>query len=333
MPPTHVESMQPDHAKERPPPVRPERAETPVGRGGPTCTQCNSVNDPGRRFCAHCGAVLDPSGTTGPAGMAYAGIRLSWWQRLMARLRGDHRDVPMTATGTSSSPARPVSDADRRQQAKAAYRQALDVRYRVFRVMALFGVVGVLAASMGVAGVSPIGWARDRWRDLFPRYDYVEEVTATVDPATLERPDFPGTAAVDEDHDSAWGTGWQLAPDADPAKGCGETPGTGGAETALVLTLPEPSRVDKFEIQAGLPKGDPDRPNQWRPTLVEVRFDDPDATCEVLKLSTEAGFQSKKVEVEDVTSIRMTILDAAPPTSAAGNLVTFGEIRVYSRSR
>jgi hypothetical protein len=310
-PPPGPQAIQPAMAKERRQPVRPAPVEQAVAPGGPTCSACGAANEPGRRFCRRCGApVAGSAPTTAPTRAAPA--RLSWWRRLLARLRGgggDHGEGGGDRT------------------ARAAYRRSLDVRFRVLRWVAVLATLGLGAGAAGLAGINPVSGARSLWERFFPRDERVTEVTAATSPEETERPDFAAGAAVDGAPDTAWAAGWTLAADDPAADACGDLPTGGGGDAALVLNLPAATELSRLEVQPGLPAGDPDRPNQWRPTRLELRYED--GSCEEIELRDEPGSQEHDIEAEETTSVRVVVLDAAPPTSGDGDLVSIGELRLY----
>ncbi len=349
VPPSHVEArppavagrspvpapgQQPAEARPRPGPVRPQRAEVAVAPGGPLCGQCGTANPPGRRFCRHCGAATAPSSEVAPVPAAAPG-RPPLWQRLTGR-------------GAERRPGDPAATPTR--AARAAYRQSLDVRYRVMRVMGAVAGVGLLAGSLGLAGVNPISGARGLWDRFFPRDELVGQLAAQAVPADGVDPNFAPGAAVDGDPGTAWATTWQREPGAEPLEGCtdddptattapagatGTTSapgdgGTGGGEAALVVTLPDEAEVSKIEVQPGLAAGDPGRAAQWQPTLLELRFDD--GSCTTFDLADKAGFQGHRLDRPRSGTVRVTVLDAAPPTDLAASrgLVSIGEIRVFT---
>jgi hypothetical protein len=302
---------QPAEQQARPPAVRPEAVPAAVEPGGALCPQCGTANPPGRRFCRRCGGALTVAGGELEPALV-AAPRPSFWQRLKARLRGDKQ-----------------GEAQPTRSARAAYRRTLDVRYRVYRVLAVFAGVGLLAGSLGLAGYNPITGARGLWNRFFPRYEQVDELQAAVSPPEREDPDFAGGAAVDGDRNTEWAATWSLQADADPVEDCLGQDATGGGDQALVITLPEPTEITKVSLQAGLAEGDPDRAGQWSPTRVELVYDD--GQCDQVDLDEKAGLQDSRLSGPETTTVRMRVLDAAPPTDSAlsADKVGLGEVRIY----
>jgi hypothetical protein len=302
--------LQPAEATPRPPAMRPASG-PPEAAGGPTCSQCGTVNAPGRRFCRRCGAEFPVEETPAlPAGAPAP--RPSWWQRLRARLRGER-----------------AGDATPTLSARKAYRATLDVRYRVMRVLALVAGVGLLAGSFGLTGVNPLRSGRELWTKVFPRDKQLGELTAAAEP-DLEAGQFPPQYAVDGDPDTVWAADWLREPGTDPDPACEGDPTSGGADSALLVTLPEATKLSMISVQGGFKAGDPDRSTQWQPTRLELRFDD--GSCEEVGLDDKAGFQEHRLDDEPVTrQVRITIIDAAAPRDQAAptNKVAIGEVRLY----
>ncbi|HET6954573.1 MAG TPA: zinc ribbon domain-containing protein [Acidimicrobiales bacterium] len=316
VPPAESQGTQPAEAPLRPPPVRPQVTQTAIEPGGELCQQCGSSNPPGRRFCRKCGAGLAAVALdAGP--VVTEAPRPSLWQRLTGRARS--RD------GTGSDREGGVPS----RTARAAYRRSLDVRFRVMRVLALVAGVGIMAGSLGLVGVNPIRGARGLWDKYFPRYEAIGELQAAADPPQAVDPDFPPGFAVDRDPQSAWAAQWRTPDDADPPEACPEEPSGGGADAALIITLPEPTAVGKISVQANLPADTPSRAGFHQPTRLEVRFDD--GTCEKVELADKAGFQSHRIDGPQTSTVRIAVIDARPPRDQAlsQEQVAIGEIRLY----
>jgi zinc-ribbon domain len=294
--------------------VRPDAMPAAVEPGGAMCPQCGTGNPPGRRFCRRCGAALTgaASGELEPA-LARA-PRPSWWQRLKARFRRG---------GGKQSEAQPT------RSARTAYRRTLDVRYRIYRVLAVVAGVGLLAGSLGLAGYSPISGARGLWNRFFPRYEQVDQLEAVSNPADREDPEFGAGAAVDKDPTTEWAAVWLLPPGADPIEECLGEDASGGADQMLVVSLPEPTKITKVSLQAGLAEGDPDRAGQFSPTRVELLYDN--GECDQIDLDDKAGFQDQRLSAPETTTLRIRVLAATPPTDEAlsQGKVGLGEVRIY----
>ena len=304
---------QPAEQQARPPAVRPEARPAAVEPGGALCAQCGTANPPGRHFCRKCGAALTVAGRELEPGLV-AAPRPSFWQRLKARFRRG---------GDKENEAQPS------RTARTAYRRTLDVRYRIYRVLAVVGGVGLLAGSLGLAGYSPISGARGLWNRFFPRYEQVDQLEAVSNPADREDPEFGAGAAVDKDPTTEWAAVWLLPPGADPIEECLGEDAPGGADQMLVVSLPEPTKITKVSLQAGLAEGDPDRAGQFSPTRVELLYDN--GECDQIDLDDKAGFQDHRLSAPETTTLRIRVLAATPPTDEAlsQGKVGLGEVRIY----
>jgi hypothetical protein len=312
-----AKGLKPAEATARPPARRPASGLPDVAPGGPICTQCGTANPPGRRFCRRCGESVAGELPVEAGGTMVRADRPSWWQRVVARVR--RRDAEAGGDGFSAA-----------RSARSAYRHSLDVRYRVFRVMALIGGAALIAGSLGFTGVNPVSGARGLWDKVFPRDKRIGGLDANADPADTVNGKFEPSSAVDGDPKTAWAAVWLLREDAPPAPACDDEADPGGANAALVITMPQESKLSKLSVQPGLKAGDPARAGQFQPTKLELRFDD--GNCEVVDLDDKAGFQDHRFKNHPLTTqVRIAILDAKPPTQplASRDEVTIGELRLY----
>ena len=87
--------------------------------------------------------------------------------------------------------------------------------------------------------------------------------------------------------------------------------------------------MGKLSIQPNLPGDDANRAAFGSPTRVELRFDD--GSCEDVELKAEAGFQDHRIDGPETTTVRIAVLDAAPPRDPAlsQGQVAIGEVRLY----
>lgn len=184
----------------------------PVAPPAGACPSCGRENDPTRRFCGRCGAVL----ATGAPVRAPLPRRPSWWQRL---LRSDTR------------------------HARRAYRRSLPALYR-WRRVAVAALLALLAGgAFALVGRDPVSFAVDRWYDLTNRLEPVQVVSARAEPETSVIGDSTAQHVLDADPLTAWVTGW--TPPAEPAA-CGAAPGG-----RLTLTFPA-TRVRELQVITGV---------------------------------------------------------------------------------
>ena len=259
------------------------------------CPQCGTVNPPGRRFCRRCGAALTVAGGELEPALMRAPAR-----------RGGSGSRPASGGGGKDGEAQPRS-------ARAAYRRTLDIRYRAYRVLAVFAGVGLLAGSLGLAGYNPITGARGLWNRFFPgtsRSTSSRRRCPRTVPRTRTSPVVPRSTATRRPN----GPIWLLQPGAEPVAECQGEDSIGGADSALVVTLPEPTKITSCRCRPGCP-GDPDRAAQWSPTRVELQYDN--GECDHVDLEKKAGFQDHRLSGPETSTLRITVLDAAPPTEPA----------------
>jgi ribosomal protein L40E len=306
--------VKPAEPAARPPAVRPPAVPAEVEPGGDLCGQCGTANPPGRRFCRKCGGDLPGARTARIERAAITAPKPGLWQRMTGRAR--------TGTGTGAEDPAPT------RAARAAYRHSLDARYRMYRVLAVLGGAAILLGSVGLTGYNPITGARNLWDRFFPRYERIDELQAVASPAGIEDADFPARSAVDGDPNTEWAAVWTSQTDA-AVEDCLGGENIGGADSALVVTLPAPAELTKIEVQPGLPEGDADRAGQYHPTRLELQYDD--GTCEQLDLEAAAGVQEHRLDGPETTTVRVIILDAAPPADATLSVrkIGLGELRLY----
>jgi len=162
---------------------------------GPRCPLCGLSNDPGRRFCAHCGEQLAPS--------------------------RDAVDRPQP----DRAQMRRRERTDRR-----AYAATLPPLYRWGRI-GLAAVVAALVITLVIlVGTDPLGWARGRWHDLRGTVVAVPGVQATVVGQAADGQQESDPAALVDGSAAEWSTAWSFA---DPASTCGGAPGTAVIELTL----------------------------------------------------------------------------------------------------
>jgi len=170
-------------------PTEPQPTLVEPAQLGEQCPTCGLVNQPGKRFCAHCGFGFASSIPALPSTQAVS----AWNQTAAARDRAARRE----------------------------YRRSLPPFYRWRRL-----VIGLLALALVVAAAvvvpHPVAAARDGWYAL--RKDFVNvAASASVDPADATAPGSDPAALVDRSVQE-WTMKWQPAAGSGV---CGAAAGTG----------------------------------------------------------------------------------------------------------
>ncbi len=295
------------------------------------CPRCGVVNDAELRFCRKCGLAL--RGPTLHDGGAAAPMappeRLPWWRRWFRP--GDNT----------------------RRGARAAYRRSLPVRYRIIRwLLALLGVAAIVGA-FAVIGRNPVGWAVNTWNDMLGKTVQVNDLAAYTDPNPAEIASNPGTvgqsaeasptAAVpavdtapnvlDNLSNTAWTTAWsetsQLTPTDAPCVPPSTPTAAGGPESILIVPTSSVN-VRAISVAGGLPMDDARRQQQWRPRTLQLAFSD--GSCQQVTMQDNADLQSLELDPVDATQIRLSVIDAYPPSPDQPiNEVAVTDIRIFTR--
>jgi hypothetical protein len=265
----------------------------------PGCPRCGTENPPELRFCGKCGYEF-PSRQRATAWDARPRPRIPWWRRLIS---GDRTPAERSAL--------------------RAYRRSLPMRYRLIRAgLALMALLLVVGAFFAVQR-DPIGWAKARWYDVQDTVQPVRGGTPALDPPGGENVEFPPAAAVDGSPDTAWATTWLGT--GDPA-GCGAPQTNGG----LLVTFAAPVDLRRLDVVAGLPSGDPFRPTQPRPSVLELRFSD--GNCLPVPVSDSGDVQVVELpEPVSTTSVRIDVADVYPAADGGVPFVTVSEVEFLQR--
>jgi hypothetical protein len=200
---------------------------------GPLCPQCGLQNEPGRRFCAHCGEQLAPG-----------------------RVAADRPPVDRQA----------IRQRDR--ASRRAFAATLPPRYRWGRIVLATVIAALVITLVILVGTDPIGWFRARWYDVRGTVVAAPGVQATiVGAATDDRPGRAEDPAALVDGTAAeWSTDWTPGKAAGP---CGGVPGS----PLIELTLAQPARIRGVDFRGGLGSGLSDRPLQFRPQVIGLVAD------------------------------------------------------------
>jgi hypothetical protein len=299
-PPVDPVAVEPAHARAR----RVARAETLpqryVGRSDDLiCPSCRERNPQERHFCRRCATDL----RTAPAAAETAeerAARLSWWRRLLQRLRGHDDEAPADDTGREARAARRAAARDRWSA----------VRRGVMAVVTVVVVVILLVPPLRTR-VSDAGRAvaQDVRRLLAPTWVEVHPSSATD---SAELPGHGAAMAIDGLSDTFWAAPF---------------PGAGGAPPLLTVFFSHPMTVEAIGFTIAAPTQTQQYLAEPRPHQVHVVFSD--ASTQDLQLADTRSFQSFRVGAHQVTSIAVEI--ATVWTGQAGNDVTLAEIEFYQR--
>jgi predicted nucleic acid-binding Zn ribbon protein len=191
--------------------------DVPVGNSTPTleqsaytdlsCPSCGTTNPNTRRFCSHCGYQFPQNDSNLYAGDGYV------------------------------TPSNEVAARDR--AARKEYQRLLPLHYRWRRVIIVVLLV-VLGLVAGLAfGRDPVGTAKGGWYSLTRKYEWVQGVSATVEPATASA-DKSDPAALVDGTENPWTMKWAPRSVSD----CAAPEGTG----TIVLTLAVPTRIRLLQI-------------------------------------------------------------------------------------
>jgi hypothetical protein len=279
--------------------VAPQPVLQPSGQAAPavtqvaslTCGRCGSDNDASRRLCRRCGNWLVVPGALPPAGRTSLRDARPWW------LGGERTEY----TGDLS-------------RTTVLYRAAAGL-------VALLLVVGVLT----VAGQHPVR----RVEDLVGHQRGTGRVSGVTATSTEHQGD--PAAAVDDVRALGWSPQWpsQVGGSADAGTVCDAPAGT---VTGPIITLTLPRRIDVREIgvEAGLPAGDPQEAQRWRPKV--LRLDWAGGGCQGVDLDDVRGLQRFGVhQDEPVTGVTVTVLSCYAPSPAAPAALDIGEITFWQR--
>jgi hypothetical protein len=206
------------------------------------------------------------------------------------------------------------------RRAKRQYRRSLPPFYRWRRVIVTIAIVVVAALALTLTGNNPVGYLKDRWRDLTVEPVVIDGVAATAEGFVA-----PGyhVARLPGPRSEAWATRWPHDPG--PPGDCGRSQAAGW----VVLHLNHPTHVRKLYVWAGL--GSDSRQSQFRPKRLDVRYS---ATgCKEFTLADTADRQELSLDTGTaVRSLAISVGDAyAPRSTPSHDLVAIGGIEVLYR--
>jgi hypothetical protein len=290
----------------------------PTMRAGDlVCADCGTPNPPTRQFCQHCGHELAGSAslTTGERAGGPAGR--SRWSKVKAALRRG---------GVPTDPNRLLSEAH------MLSRGGVSGRTMLLRTGGVAVLLGGTLAFLGPWRSTVTAWARDRLgASRFELVDVDPEQIETVpaDPA-VEPVVFvlqEAARVVDRHLNTSWATRWVdpigLGLEAPPDdNACQDVERT---DSFLRVTFPEPTDLAGFSVIAGRYDGDETRGTYFRPSLLELRWNDGEECRYVAVPDTgelsEHGFEHDDVSVIEVRVVGVYADPESTPTVDIAELV------------
>jgi hypothetical protein len=192
-----VSARPPGAEYERPAPLRPDPVD--LGPADLYCGSCGGGNASGRAFCRRCGSSL--------ADAEHAG-RLSWWRRLLARLRRTRRSL--SAGERPAGWAVPEREAELGHKRKKSRRRRLRMPTRLSLGKAALPIALLSLAGFGLAPVRAhvtqfvFGAWKDGRKAVAPRYVPVSASGATASSALAHH---DASAAIDQNTLTWWAEG------------------------------------------------------------------------------------------------------------------------------
>jgi hypothetical protein len=194
-------------------------------------------------------------------------------------------------------------------------------------VLVTVAVVGSAVLVLVLTGNNPVGYVRERWRDLTVDPVPIANVTASPRPPGSVAPTYDISKLPGERRD-AWATSWPTG--STTPSGCGTTPPDTGR---ILLSWDQPTRVRGLEVWAGLAV-DRGRLNQYRPKRLDVSYVGSGAPrCVELTLHDTADGQRLTFDTgTDVASLVISVGDVyVPGAQPSRPLVALGGIQVLHR--
>jgi hypothetical protein len=210
---------------------------------------------------------------------------------------------------------------------RVRYDQARSAQVHLAEVTALLAALGITAVFVLPSTNQIEKQVVEQVTALDPRgYTTIPGVTATTDPATPPEPGFDPSYAVDATTGRAWAGVWTPPEDAGPT--CRRPGGT----DALVLTLPQPTTVDRIAFSAGMPESSPDRTTQDLPHRVDVSWGDGPDQCQTFDLTDSPDLQPFDIGATDVAEVRIVVVSVhETPDPPEVRHVAFNEVLLQQR--
>ena len=235
--------------------------------------------------------------------------------------------LPLVAAAAIATPSRPPAAEHRgwwHPEARAArreYRRSLPWLYRLNRVMLVITPFVALAVILTLTGNNPVGWVKDKYRELTVDLEPVDGVVAAAQPKDSVAGGFDA-AKLPGPREEAWATAWPE--NAAVSNDCGTSPAGG----RIVLRWDEPTRVRGLAVWAGLDDASTgQRELQFRPKLLGVAFGD---QCVPVELEDTPDRQELEFDTEtEVTTLRISVDDVYPSSATPPEyLVAIGGLEV-----
>ncbi|TDV46175.1 hypothetical protein CLV71_111133 [Actinophytocola oryzae] len=182
---TQPDSVVPQEATRKPPPVRRQPPTRKLQPGDLVCGECGEGNTVARKFCSRCGTSLAEAET----------VKTPWWRKLL----------PRSGAKVRKSGERPKRGG---RAGKSKLGVFVSTTFKTIRrVVALALVIGGVAYGL----FAPFrGWVNEQAAEakgtfeqiFFPQYAPVSAAEAPV--ASVALPDHPANMAVDGQSDSYW---------------------------------------------------------------------------------------------------------------------------------
>ena len=258
------------------------------------CSNCGETSDSSRRFCRRCGTWLVTPTLVRPGPPDRLGTRLRrrWWGGTTGAYRGD------LTRGTIA-----------------------------FRIASVIGVILLIGVVLTVAGFHPIRRVTDLVGHVLGS-GRVSGVTAQAVPGDA-LPGHPAAWAVDDVRGRGFATRWTSGSSGDPNSACSGTAATPATASSLNLTFPRATNVREIGIEAGLPAGDPDIANRWRPQTLELHW--PGGKCQAVQLAKDPGLQRFAVDQGIVGQVAIVVVAGYPPDGPGSDRLDIGEITFWQR--
>jgi hypothetical protein len=291
--------------------------------GDVACSRCATPNPPSRQFCQHCGHELGaPAAIT--ANAAGASRTPSRWRKVRAVLR---------RRGISTDPSRLAT------QAHMLSRGGMSGRTTLFRTGGIALVLASMLAFLGPWRPTVTAWARDRLGasrfeviDVEP--EQIESVPADPSVASAVFPLQEADRAVDRHLNTSWATRWidpvgrgvEAPPDDDACQDVERT------DTFLRVTFADPTDLARFSVIPGRYDGDENRGTFFRPSVLELRWNDAeDGRCRYVALADGGELSQHAFEHDDVSVIEIRVVGVFADNESTPS-VDISEI-VFERGR